>query len=257
MAEASPAPEIPWLEAMRHASLDWRPPMPPSDWETIKVLVPLLPPDVRTLYVRTNGVRMPGGLKIFPLHGRRGEVSTLLSSREKGVWHFGRVGEKVQLFAVQKKRIRSDAGRARLTQWWQEAREETWVYGIRHDANRETRLFPSLPGMLKAILPSWLDHPAPGEEPDFAQSADVQLVDSGSLKIDIDVEEPAERADPTEMEVIEEVSDQWVIREPHETPPPPPDPSMLTTTQKVKVPAGKRGPRKKKTAKTKKPRRTK
>ena len=113
MAEASPAPEIAWLEAMRHASLDWRPPMPPSDWEAVKLLVPLLPPDVRALYERTNGVRMPGGLRIFPFHGRRGEVSTLLSSREKGTWQFGRVGEKVQLFAVQKGRIRSNAGRAR------------------------------------------------------------------------------------------------------------------------------------------------
>lgn len=255
MAEESPAPEVAWLEAVRHASLDWRPPLAPSEWEAIKLVVPMLPPDVRTLYERTNGVRMPGGLKIFPLRGRRGEVSTLVSSSDKGSWHFGRVGERVQLFAVQKKRIRSDAGRAKLTQWWQEAREETWVYGIRHDGNREIRLFPSLHAMLKAILPSWLEHSGAQDEPDFAKSADVQLIDSDSFEFDIDVEEPV--VDATELEVVEEVSDRWVIGEPEETPPPPPPPDeSMSTTQKVKVPAGKRGgKRKKKPAKPKKARR--
>jgi hypothetical protein len=247
MAGSSQTPEMPWLESVRHASLDWRPPMAPSEWEAMRPLLPLLPPDLRALYQEANGVRLPSGLKIFPLRGKRGEVSALLQSSEtRGSWQFGRVGERVRLFATQKKQIRSSAGKARLTQWWQDAREDTWVYGIRHDTHPEIRLFPSLPSLLKALLPGWLEPAAAEVEPAFAQSADVQLLDSDS--IDIQVDESAAPPKPPEEVMSEPISDRWILEE---------SALAASTTEKVNLPAGKRTKRRKKPSKARKARRRK
>lgn len=220
-----------WLDALKSASLEWRAPMAPLDWEAVKAQVGNLPPDLRLLYECANGVRLPAGLKLFPLRGRPGELSVLVSSRDaNGMWQFGRMGERVHLFAVQKKRIHGRADGTPLPDWVAVAPGDTWVYGMRHDANMKTRLFPSLSSLLAGLLPDWLK---PGEkepEPEFAHSSDVQLLASGSLEVDIEVEEPVDAV----IEAVEEI-----IEEQTAAVPPPAPLDAITTTEKVQRPTRK------------------
>jgi hypothetical protein len=222
-----------WLEALRVASLDWREPMTDEDWEVVKADALRLPPELRALYEAANGVRLPERLRIFPFSGAPGEMSTLLRSRDMaGVWHFGRMGE-VELIALQKKRIR---GGAALPEWIAAVESEDWVYAIRNDANSRTRLFPSLPALLTGLLPDRLapkvkvaPPPLPAkDEPDFAQSSDVELIVSDSFEVDIVVEPPPR---PLRVAPLPDV------------PPPPPADAVdvaSATTEKVKIPRKKR-----------------
>jgi hypothetical protein len=221
-----------WLELLKTVSLEWRSPLARPDWEAVEARVVSLPPDLRLLYQATNGVRLPAGLKLFPLLGRSGEASTLVLSKAGGVWHFGRMGERVQLFAAQKEKVHRRGDGAALPEWVVAASAGTWVYGMRHTASAKTLLFASLPALLTGLLPDWLAAKAKEEEPEFAKSSDVQLVSSASLEIDIEVVEPVEvRGDS------------------------PPD---AATTEKVKLPPRRPPSKKKRKAKgASKPRRGK
>jgi hypothetical protein len=209
-----------WVELLRDASLDWRPPMSPLEWEDVKSQTAELPPDLRTLYGAVNGIKLPAGLRLFPLRGAPGEASTLRYSREPvpglgtaGIWRFGRMGEKVHLFAVQKRKIHGRADGAPLPTWLQAVSDDAWVYGFRNESSFQTRLFHSLAAMLHALLPDRLvletPPPAPAALPGSIE-VDLASDDSVEVELDIAVEEPSVEV-LDEADILQEVS-----------PPPPP-----------------------------------
>jgi hypothetical protein len=185
-----------WVEELRRASLDWRPPLTPLEWLGVEAQAAGLPPDLRLLYAASNGVRLPEGLRLYPLSGGPGEPSTLGHARESdgrpaaaGMWRFGRVREHVSLFAVQKRQIRGRADGSPPPDWMAAVGADDWVYGIRNEDNLRTRLFPSLARMLEALLPQRLRfaEPAPIPAIPAPQSVEIDLSSSDSLEVPLDI----------------------------------------------------------------------
>jgi hypothetical protein len=196
-----------WVEALRSAALEWRPPLSPLERLGVEPRAAQLPPDLQRLYAATNGVRLPAGLRLYPLEGRPGEPSTLRQGAAAKIWRFGRVREHVSLFAVQKQHIRGRADGSPPPDWLKSAAGEAWVYGLRNDDNLRTRLFPSLAGMLEALLPDRLQlHPPPPapSEPEEHPTEEVDLEEvvlEDSVEVEIAVEEPSLELDIVEAPV--------------------------------------------------------
>jgi hypothetical protein len=178
-----------WVEVLRSAALEWRPPLSPLQRLGVEPRVARLPPDLQQLYAATNGVRLPAGLRLYPLEGRPGEPSTLQQGAAVKMWRFGRVREHVSLFAVQKQHIRGRADGTPPPDWLKSAAGEAWVYGLRNDDNLRTRLFPSLAGMLEALLPDRLQLQSPEAPSEEIHIEEAALEDS--IELEIAVEEPS------------------------------------------------------------------
>jgi hypothetical protein len=192
-----------WVETLRSAALEWRPPLSPLQRLGVDRRAAQLPPDLQQLYAASNGVRLPAGLRLYPLEGGPGEPSTLSQGAAAKMWRFGRVREHVSLFAVQKQHIRGRADGSPPPEWLKSAASEAWVYGLRNDDNLRTRLFPSLARMLEALLPDRLPPlaEAPAAPPQELPPEEVDLEDvaaEDSVEVEIAVEEPSLQLDIVE-----------------------------------------------------------